>query len=95
VSHTGGHLDSAAWPQAKGACTVRRFWNRQPDEHGALIHRRNGNWAFSYEPGDDDDEPIFRFDRHNFVEGEYVSVTEHDGVARPFRVVQVAPAVTR
>ena len=74
-----GHLDSSEWPQAKGACTVRRFWNHEPDEHGALIHRRNGSWAFSYAPGDDDDEPIFRFDRHLFVEGEYVTVTEHDG----------------
>jgi transposase InsO family protein len=31
--------------------------------------------AFSYEPGDDDDEPIFRFDKHVFVIGEYVTVT--------------------
>ena len=90
-----GHLDSSEWPQAKGACTVRRFWNHEPDEHGALIHRRNGSWAFSYAAGDADDEPIFRFDRHLFVEGEYVTVTEHDGVARPFRVVRVAPAVVR
>ena len=50
---TRGHLDSSEWPRAKGACTVRRFWNSQPDEHGALIHRRNGSWAFSYAPGDD------------------------------------------
>jgi hypothetical protein len=33
--------------------------------------------------------------RHLFVEGEYVTVTEHDGLARPFRVVRVAPAVVR
>ena len=90
-----GHLDSREWPEAKGACTVRRFWARDADEHGTLIHRRDGNWAFSYEPGDDDDEPIFRFDRHLFVEGEYVTVTEHDGVARPFRVARVTPAIAR
>jgi len=90
-----GHLSSLEWPQAKGACTVRRFWKSQPDEHGVLIHRHNGSWAFSYAPGDDDDEPIFRLDRHLFLEGEYITVTEHDGVARPFRVVHVAPAVTR
>jgi len=64
---------------------VRRFWDGTPDEHGTLIHRRDGTWAFWYEPGDDDDEPIFRFDKHLFVVGEYVTVTEHDGVARPFR----------
>ena len=79
----------------KAACTVRRFWAGMPDEHGTLIHRRNGSWAFSYEPGDDDDEPIFRFDRHLFTTGEYVTVTEHDGVSRPFRVVAVGPAIRR
>ncbi len=91
----GGQLDPSAWPQVKGACTVRRFWNNQPDEHGTLIRRRNGTWAFSYAPGDDDDEPIFRFDRHLFIEGEYATVTEHDGVARPFRVVKVTPLAPR
>ena len=90
-----GHFDSSAWPLAKGACTVRRFWKDRPDEHGVLIHRRDGSWAFSFESGDNDDEPIFRFDRHNFMEGEHVTVTEHDGVARPFRVVRVTPALYR
>lgn len=88
-----GHLDSSEWPDVKGACTVRRFWHDQPDENGSLIHRRNGSWAFSYAPGDDDDESIFRFDRHLLVEGEYVSVTEHDGVMRPFRIVRITPVV--
>jgi hypothetical protein len=90
-----GHLDSPGWPKAKAACTVRRFWDGTPDEHGVLIHRRNGSWAFSYELGDDDDEPIFRFDKHVFVTGEYVTVTEHDGILRPFRVVDVRPAIER
>jgi len=90
-----GHLSSAEWPKAKAACTVRRFWAGEPDEHGTLIQRKNGTWAFSYEPGEDDDEPIFRFDKHLFVSGEYVTVTEHDGVARPFRVAQVGPAILR
>ena len=90
-----GHLDSGGWAKAKAACTVRRFAANASDEHGTLIHRRNGSWAFSYQPGDDDDEPIFRFDKHLFVVGEYVTVTEHDGVARPFRVVDVAPAIAR
>ncbi len=90
-----GHLDSAGWRKTKAACTVRRFWTGQPDEHGTLIQRKNGTWAFSYEVGEDDDEPIFRFDKHLFVPGEYVTVTEHDGVARPFRVERVSPAIIR
>jgi hypothetical protein len=86
-----GHLDGDQWRKVRDACSVRRFWRGQDDEHGFLIHRRNGSWAFSYRPGEDDDEPIFRFDRHAFVQGEYVTVTEHDGIARPFRVVWVKP----
>ncbi|GEP55067.1 hypothetical protein [Reyranella soli] len=90
-----GHLASSEWPTQKGACTVHRFWAGATDEHGALIHRRNGSWAFSYAPSEDDDEPIFKFDRHRFVIGEYVTITEHDGVARPFGVAEVAPAIRR
>ena len=88
-----GHLHSLDWPTQKGACTVRRFWRGTDDEHGALIHRRDGSWAFSYAPGEDDDEPIFKFDKHRFTVGEYVTITEHDGVARPFRVASVEPAI--
>ena len=87
--NAGGYLDAAEWKNEGKACTVRRFWNSEPDEHGTLIHRKNGTWAFSYEPGEADDEPIFRFDKHSFVVGEYVSVTEHDGITRPFRVARV------
>lgn len=91
-----GHLDPAGWAKDKAACTVRRFWEKADDEAGTLIHRRDGNWAFSYRPGDEDDEPIFRFDTHRFLVGEYVSVTEHDGVQRPFKVVDIHPVlVTR
>jgi hypothetical protein len=90
-----GHLHTVDWPRLKGACTVRRFWDRTGDEHGSLIHRRDGSWAFSYAPGEDDDEPIFKFDKHRFTVGEYVTITEHDGIARPFRVAGVDPAIRR
>lgn len=86
-----GHLDSVDWPKVKAACTVRRFWEKADDEHGTLIHRRDGRWAFSCRPGDDDDEPIFKLDRRRFTVGEYVTITEHDGIAR----VAVAPAIRR
>ena len=87
-----GRLDAAAWPRDKGKCTVRRFWTDQDDEHGMLEHHRGGRWLFSYRPGEDDDEPIFRMAKHAFVRGEYVSITEHDGVERPFRVAAIQPA---
>jgi hypothetical protein len=85
-----GKLDPKQWKQDKDKCTVRRFWQKTDDEHGRLTHHRGAKWVFSYK-SEDEDEPIFRFDKHKFVPGEYVSITEHDGVARPFRIVDVGP----
>jgi hypothetical protein len=84
-----GRLDAAAWRASRARCTVRRFWRDAAEESGELLHTRGGKWVFSYAPGTEDDEPIFKFDRHSFLLGEYVSITEHDGVTRPFRVVSV------
>ena len=88
-----GNLDPKAWKALHQACTVQRFWGDSEVERGLLAHRRDGKWVFSYQPGDDDDEPVFRLDRHRFAEGEYVSVTEHDGVTRPFRITSVQKSV--
>jgi hypothetical protein len=84
-----GLLDAGRWQREKAKCTVRRFWQNAAEERGALVHHRGGAWVFSYGPGEDDDEPIFRFDKHRFKVGEYVSITEHDGIQRPFRVIDV------
>ena len=84
-----GHLDVEEWKHHRKRCTVRRFWEGEDDETGLLIHTRHKTWAFSYAPGEDDDEPVFKFDTHVFKEGEYVSITEHDGVTRPFKVISV------
>ena len=86
---TDGQLDPEGWKELGQACTMRRFWGDEDDQHGQLIRTRGGRWAFSYAPGEDDDEPIFRFDQHVFRPGEYVTITEHDGVARPFKIVSV------
>lgn len=84
-----GHLDADEWRGNKDKCTVRRFWENEGDENGHLLHVGQG-WHFRYDnqPADDD-EPLFKLDRHSIVEGEYLSVTEHDGALRTFRVVQV------
>jgi hypothetical protein len=85
-----GHFDAQEWKGSRDKCSVRRFWGLAPDELGTLIHVGAKRWAFSYVPGDDaDDEPIFKFDRHVIQQGEYVSITEHDGVQRTFRVAAV------
>jgi hypothetical protein len=88
-----GHFDGAEWKKARDKCVVRRFWDGAEDENGHLIHHRGRHWAFAYAPaGDDNDEPIFRFDRHVFRQNEYVSITEHDGVQRTFRIASVQPS---
>lgn len=85
-----GHLSADEWRRERQHCRVRRFWNGEDDELGLLVHKRGGTWAFDYDPSNsDDDEPGFKFDRHHFVPGEYVSITEHDGVQRTFRVISV------
>jgi hypothetical protein len=85
----GGSLDREAWANIGDACTVRRFAPNEDDEIGRIVHTRRG-WAFSYQPGEEDDEPIFRLDSHVFKVGEYITVTEHDGVQRTFKVVHIA-----
>jgi len=84
-----GHLDAEEWRAHKDRCTVRRFWENEGDENGHLQHVGQG-WHFRYDGHPtDDDEPLFKLDRHSIVQGEYLSVTEHDGVLRTFRVVRV------
>lgn len=86
---TAGALDREAWLQNSQLCTVRRLKDGRAIESGLLQHHRGNRWVFSYAVGTDDDEPIFKFSSHTFKEGEYVTVTEHDGVARTFRVASV------
>jgi hypothetical protein len=86
-----GQLDPEGWRAERAACTVHRFWAGEDDEYGLLVHHRGHQWAFRYGGAGEEEEPIFRFDRHRFAVGEYVSITEHDGVQRTFRVVEVVP----
>lgn len=87
-----GCLDEAEWRREREACTVHRFWAGEDDQYGRLVHHRGDRWTFRYdESGEEGEEPIFRLDRHRFVAGEYVSITEHDGIERTFRVVEVVP----
>ena len=84
-----GHLDLDEWKASKAKCSVRHFARGADDEDGLLIHTRRG-WIFDYDPeGEEDDEPLFKLDRHLFKEGEYISVTEHDGNQRTYHIVSV------
>jgi hypothetical protein len=85
-----GRFDADAWRAVKALCIVRRFENGDLVETGLLCRAPSGRFFFSYRPGVEDDEPVFRFADHRFVPGEYVTITEHDGIARTFRVVGVS-----
>jgi hypothetical protein len=86
-----GHLDAEAWRTNKAACTVRGFASGREDEIGRLTHVGQG-WHFDYDANDsDDDEPLFKLDRHTIREGEYLSILEHDGVTRPFKIASLVP----
>jgi hypothetical protein len=85
------HIDAKAWHDVKDRCHVLRFWGEEEPEEGMLRHLGSG-WRFDYDASDDaDDEPFFKLDKHSLKEGAYVSITEHDGVERPFKVVSVLP----
>ena len=87
-----GRIDAAEWKKQRERCRVRRFWGDESDEVGHIIHRPGGGWAFHYDihGRGEGDESGFRFDKHAFKPGEYVSIREHDGVLRTFRVMAVS-----
>ncbi len=85
-----GYFSRPEWVKARNFCTVKRLAGGGEAEAGLLILNKSGNWVFSYAKGDEDDETLFRLDDHRFVPGEYVSVIEHDGVGRTFRVTSVS-----
>ena len=88
-----GHVDLDAWRQNREACTVTRFWGNSAEQQGQLLHVRGG-WCFDYGTGDaEDEEPIYKLDRHAFSPGTYVTVTERDGKQYPFKVMAVVPVI--
>ena len=88
-----GKIDLESWKQTRERCRVHRFWRGEDDEVGHMVRTRGGQWAFHYDVnGDpDEDETGFRLGEHCFKPGEYVSIKEHDGEMRTFRVVSVRP----
>jgi hypothetical protein len=87
-----GRLDAEEWRRHRKGCTVRRFWDGEDEEHGHLVHTGQ-SWRFHYDAHDpDEDEPLFKLDRHTIKEGEYLSITEQDGTLYPFKVVRVTAA---
>lgn len=92
-----GRFDAAEWRRLSESCTLRRFWDGEDDRYGHLILAESGaantpGWAFSYiADNDNDDEPVFRLDRHTIKLGEYLTVSGPDGHQHTFRVAGLAP----
>src|SRR5438045_3673578 len=88
-----GHIDTAAWKNLRERCEVVRFFDGERSVPGRL--RRVGRgWQFDFDATrQDDDEAIFKLDRHPLLPGNYVSITETVGGQQPFRVVSVTPVV--
>jgi hypothetical protein len=74
-----GKLDAAELRKHPNECTVRRFAPDEDPEEGRLVHR-GGRWFFDYGDQGDGEEPRYRLGDHTFRVGDYVSVTDADGL---------------
>lgn len=81
-------IDETALLANPSKAIVRRSWPAERDISGYVI-RVPGGWAFSYEPGDADDEIVFHLETHPIRLGEYITLTEPDGQRLPFRVASL------
>ena len=86
-----GRILAEDWKLVRDRCRVKRFAPGDQDEVGHIVRRPGGSWAFHYDiHGDPDhDEAGYKFADHKFIPGEYVSIKEHDGVLRTFKVMSV------
>lgn len=83
-----GLVDQAAFDRMPARATVQRLSPAQAVQRGAIL-KREGRFAFSYAPGDADDEDVYHLENHRMREGEYITLTEPDGDRMPYRVVSV------
>ena len=84
-----GRIDTGLWRAHREACRIARLRPGQPDEHGHLVHRQGGGWAFHYDSGALPDDLGFHFAEERFGVGEYVSISE-GGKMHTYRVVSAS-----
>lgn len=85
----GNAFDMETWEGSAQLCTAVKFAAGADDQHGQIVRTEDGGWAFSYELGDADDEPIHRLDARRFEPDEYVTVTDVDDEEHVYRIVIV------
>lgn len=82
-------IDPMLWRDHREACRIARLRPGQQDNHGRLVHRQGGSWAFHYDTGaNTSDEVGFHFADQRFETGEYVTINER-GKMHTYRVVSV------
>ena len=82
-------IDTTLWREHREACRIARLRPNQHDDHGHLVHRQDGRWAFHYNTGTNTpDEVGFHFAEERFISGEYVSINE-GGKLHTYRVASV------
>lgn len=85
------HIDEAGWQAARERCSVESF---APDEDACRgrLNRRGHNWFFDYDAGDtEDDEPVFKLERHSFGVGDYVTIRDDAERMLTYRVSDAQP----
>lgn len=86
-----GRIDADAWKKERENCVVRHFQNGNLIKAGHLS-RVGRSWRFDYDRRTHgDDEPFYKLDQHTMRPGLYVSIMEHDGIQRPFKITSVVP----
>ena len=84
--NAGGIIDASACEQGREQPRIRRMWPDEYDRLGFIIQKPDG-WAFTYTPGQAEDEGLCRLETDAIRPGGYLSITEADGKRLPFRVV--------
>jgi hypothetical protein len=83
-------IDPRLWREHREACRIARLRPNKQDDHGHLVHRHGGGWAFHYDTGaNKPDEVGFHFADERFVSGEYASINER-GKMHTYRVASVS-----
>lgn len=84
-----GRLDAEVWRANKERCRVVRVRGAEAHKVGRLIHAAGDKWAVRYEE-DGDMDAGYRLGEERFIQGEYVSIEEDDGM-HTFWVSSVRP----
>ena len=80
-----GRIDEAAWRADETRARVRRFWQGEDERTGRLVRLGDNAWGFAL-GAENADEPTHRLKAQTLNAGAAVSVVDHSGEARPFRV---------